>query len=67
MKQTTNSPVASTLRSVSLRPTEVNCTMGGATQATVKNEWGARLSPPSPSTVDTQAIGRGRIVAVSSW
>jgi hypothetical protein len=30
-----NSPVASTLRSESLRPTEVNWTTGGSTQATV--------------------------------
>ena len=32
---TVNSPVSSTLRSESLRPTEVNCTTGGSTQATV--------------------------------
>jgi hypothetical protein len=30
-----NSPVASTLFSESLRPTEVNCTIGGLTQDTV--------------------------------
>ena len=32
---TTNSPVACTLRSVSLLPTDVNCTIGGLAQATV--------------------------------
>jgi hypothetical protein len=35
VRLTVNSPVASTLRSESLRPTEVNCTTGGFTQATV--------------------------------
>jgi hypothetical protein len=32
---TTNSPVVRTLRNVSLRPTEVNCTIGGCAHATV--------------------------------
>ena len=32
---TTNSPVSRALRSVSLLPTEVNCTIGGRAQATV--------------------------------
>src|SRR5262249_18641011 len=63
---TTNSPVSSTFRSESLRPTEVNCTTGGATAATVKNECGARFAAPSWPTVDTQAIGRGTITEVSS-
>jgi hypothetical protein len=35
VRLTVNSPVASTLFSESFRPTEVNCTIGGATQATV--------------------------------
>ena len=35
VRLTVNSPVASTLRSESFRPTEVNWTTGGSTQATV--------------------------------
>ncbi|GAA1532520.1 hypothetical protein GCM10009741_38580 [Kribbella lupini] len=58
-KFTTNSRVASTLFRLSLRPTEVNCTIGGRTQDTVKNECGARFSTPSAETDETQAIGRG--------
>jgi hypothetical protein len=54
-----NSPVASTLFNESLRPTEVNATTGGSTQATVKNECGARLCTPSGDVLHTQAIGRG--------
>ncbi len=61
-----NSRVASALVSESLRPTEVNCTTGGSTQATVKNECGARLSTPSGDGVDTHAIGRGTTTALSS-
>lgn len=61
---TTNSPVSSTLRRVSLRPTEVNCRTGGSTHATVENECGARLSTPSTDRVETQAMGRGTTVAV---
>ena len=63
-RQTTNSPVSSTLRSESLAPTEVNCTMGGRTQETVKKECGARLSTPSAERVETQAIGRGTTTLV---
>ena len=66
VRQTTNSPVASMLRRLSLRPTEVNCTTGGVTPATVKNECGARLSTPSAERDDTQAIGRGTTTEVSS-
>jgi len=62
---TTNSPVASTFRNVSLVPTEVNCTIGGRAEATVKKEWGARLCAPSADSVDTHAIGRGTTSAVS--
>jgi hypothetical protein len=39
--------------------------MGGATDETVKKEWGARLSTPSAETVETQAMGRGTTVDVS--
>jgi hypothetical protein len=35
VRLTVNSPVASTLRSESFRPTEVNWTTGGSTHATV--------------------------------
>jgi hypothetical protein len=35
VRLTVNSPVASTLSRLSLRPTEVNCTTGGDTHATV--------------------------------
>ncbi len=66
-KFTTKEPVASMLSSVSLRPTEVNCTTGGLTQAIVKKEWGARLAvSPSGVTVETHAMGRGTTTAVSS-
>src|SRR5699024_3946897 len=61
---TTNSPVASTLTRESLRPTDVNCTIGGSTQEMVKNECGAKLSTPSAEVVEIQAMGRGRIRAV---
>lgn len=64
---TTNSPVASMLRSESLRPTEVNWTIGGSVQATVKKECGARFAMvPSAARVDTQAMGRGTTTAVRS-
>ena len=62
--QTTNSPVARTLRKESFTPTLVNCTIGGSTQETVQTECGARLSTPSAERVDTQAIGRGTTTAV---
>ncbi|GAA1705194.1 hypothetical protein GCM10009745_60930 [Kribbella yunnanensis] len=58
-KFTTNSPVASTLFKLSFRPTDVNCTIGGRTHDTVKNECGARFSTPSADRLDTHAIGRG--------
>jgi hypothetical protein len=65
-KLTTNSRVASTLFRLSFRPTEVNCTIGGRTHATVKKECGARLSTPSADLDDTQAIGRGTTTAFST-
>ncbi len=64
--ETTNSPVASMLRTVSLRPSELNNTTGGRPLATVKNECGARLPLPSGLSVETQAIGRGTTRAVNS-
>ena len=63
-RHTTNSPVASTLRSESFFPTLVNCTIGGSTHETVKNECGARFTTPSADSDDTQAIGRGTTVEV---
>ena len=60
-----NSPVASTLRKVSLCPTDVNWSTGGSLLATVKNECGARLSTPSGEVLATQAIGRGSTNDVS--
>ena len=60
----TNSPVCSMFRRLSLRPTDVNCTTGGAVLATVKKLYGARLNTPSSASVDTHAIGLGTIVAV---
>ena len=63
--ETVNSPVASTLRRVSLRPTEVNCSTGGSELETVKNECGARLSTPSGEVLPTHAIGRGSTRDVS--
>ncbi len=63
---TTNSPVARTLASVSLAPTEVKETIGGLAHATLKNECGARLPTPSASSEEIQAIGRGTTRAVSS-
>jgi len=56
---TTNSPVSSMFRRLSLRPTEVNWTTGGCWLDTVKNECGARLSMPAADVVETHAIGRG--------
>lgn len=53
-------------RSESFSPTEVNCTMGGFVEATVKKECGATLSMPSGETLETQAMGRGITTAVSS-
>ncbi len=64
VRQTTNSRVRSTFRSESLRPTEVNCTIGGSTEETVKNECGARLSTPSGEREETHAIGRGTTTEV---
>jgi hypothetical protein len=63
---TTNSPCAEMFRSESFLPTEVNWMIGGVTEATVKKEWGARLSTPSADVLDTQAMGRGTTTAVSS-
>ena len=37
-----------------------------AVQATVKKEWGARLSRPAADTLETHAIGRGTITEFSS-
>jgi hypothetical protein len=56
---TVKSPVASTLFSESLRPTDVNWTTGGSTQATVKKLCGARLGSPSTAREQTHAMGRG--------
>jgi hypothetical protein len=48
------------LRKESLRPIDVNCTIGGSVLAMLKKEWGARFSVlPSGVIVETQAIGRG--------
>lgn len=63
---TTNSPVASTFRRLSFLVTDVNCTIAGFTDATVKKLYGARFAVPSTERVDTHAIGRGTIDAVSS-
>jgi len=41
-------------------------TVIGFAQMPVKNENGARLGTPSGETVETQAMGRGRIVAIIS-
>ena len=62
---TTNSPVAFAFASESLRPIDVNCTIGGSAQETVKNECGARLSTPAAERVETQAIGRGTTTELS--
>ncbi|BBE24208.1 hypothetical protein MN0502_30910 [Arthrobacter sp. MN05-02] len=64
MKLTTNSPVASMLRTESSRPTDVNWTIGGFTEAMVKNECGARLSTPSTEVEETHAMGRGTTTEV---
>lgn len=62
---TTNSPVASTLRQVSLWPIEVTDRIAGSVQAMVKKEYGARFGVPSDDAVETHAIGRGVIDAVN--
>ena len=62
---TTNSPVSSTFRSVSLRSPlwglrpGAKQMVGGRVVTPVKNENGARFAIPSGEIVDTQAIGRG--------
>ena len=61
-----NSPVASMLRSESLRPVEPKSTIGGWPDATVKNECGARFGVPSALRVPTQAIGRGMRIDFTS-
>ena len=63
--ETVNSPMASTLRRVSLWPTEVNWRTGGSLLDTVKKECGARLSTPSGEVLAIHAIGRGRTSDVS--
>jgi hypothetical protein len=65
-RQTTNSPVASTLRRLSLDADAGELHDGGSTPAMVKNECGARLSTPSTERLDTQAIGRGTTTLFSS-
>ena len=66
---TTNSPVSSMLRSVSLgrkavshfrNPMEIEI-VGGREVTPLKNEKGARLSMPAALRVVTQATGRGTI------
>ena len=49
-----------------MRVTDVNCTIAGDTDATVKKLYGARFAVPSTAHVDTQAMGRGTTDAVSS-
>src|SRR5204863_1043275 len=63
---TTNSRVASTLRSVSFLPSApaprndaANAMVGGSSVMAMKYENGARLRTPTASTVDTHAMGRG--------
>ena len=64
---TTNSPVASTLVSVSLRrpwlirPLAANITAGGESETPLKKLKGARLAMPSALTVEIQPMGRGTI------
>jgi len=61
----TNSPVASTLASVSLigrsglRPWGANATQGGESPTALKKLKGARLTLPSGLRLVTQPIGRG--------
>ena len=66
---TTNSPVASIFRTVSFfdpsrRFTGTNINVGGADVTPWKKLNGARFAFPSADSVDTHAIGRGKIVLV---
>jgi hypothetical protein len=79
---TTNSPVSSTLRSVSLRRSKIgwlskaacagvrttgqNSTVGGLEPTPVKKLKGARLGTPLRSRVETSATGRGTMMPVMS-
>src|SRR5580658_8106990 len=66
---TTNSWVARTFTSVSLRGSRkevVKHNTGGFALATVKKLKGARFATPSGEMVDTNAIGRGTTAPTSS-
>jgi hypothetical protein len=67
---TTNSPLASALRTVSLPPLSrgppENAIVGGSPQTPMKKLKGARFRTPAPSTVETHAIGRGTTQPMSS-
>ena len=43
-----------------------NTIVGGSDATALKNEYGARLTTPSPDIVDTNAIGRGTTTPVST-
>jgi hypothetical protein len=63
-----NSPVASTLRSVSLRPVEENITIGGESLTALKKLYGARFTTPDGLTELIQPMGRGAAMALNgSW
>jgi len=70
---TTKAPVSRAFRAVSVLPSSAyerwpgaNSTVGGSVVATLKKEYGARLSTPSVPVVDIQPMGRGttRLVSV---
>src|SRR4051812_27189202 len=65
----TNSPLASTFKSVSFllpsrRFTTENTTVGGCAPTPLKNENGARFGTPPGESVLTQPIGRGVMSAI---
>ena len=69
---TTNSPVASTLSSVSFfdpsrRLVGEKTTTGGLAPKALKKLNGARFTRPAASTVVTQAIGRGVTIPTRAW
>ena len=63
---TTNCPVSSMWRNVSLQPPPLalmpRVTIGGSEHMTLKNENGAAFTWPVAERVTTQAIGRGTTV-----
>jgi len=61
----TNSPVACTLSTLSLRPSLANPTIGGKVAKALKKLYGAKFASPSASRLEIQPIGRGATIALN--